>query len=155
MRSESSRHGASRALASALLPLAAALLLGQAACVVHQHGHDPRTVIVNGDDAWARIPGPPPWAPAHGHRHEHREGVELRYDAGLGVYLVVGHPRHYFRGELFYRQLNLSWAASAGIDGPWWTIAVDDVPLGLRRSRAKKRREHPMRGAPPLPARHD
>ena len=98
-------------------------------------------------------PRPPPWAPAHGHRHKHRQGVELRYDAGLGVYLVVRHPGHYFRGELFFRQVSGFWTASAGIDGPWWTIAVEDVPLGLRRTEAKKKRHRKHRG--PLPARHD
>lgn len=155
MRRDPSGHRAWRSTGSVLLPLAAALLLSPAACVVHHHGHDPRTVVVNPDGVRLHVPGPPPWAPVHGHRHKHREGVELRYDAGLGVYLVVGHPGHYFRGELYYRQVNRTWTASAAIDGPWWTIAVDDVPLGLRRTRAKQKRRQPLRGTPPLPARHD
>ncbi len=154
MRVEPSRLRASRSIGSALALLAVALLLSQAACVVHHHGRDPRAVVVHRDDASAQIPGPPPWAPAHGHRHKHRQGVELRYDAGRGVYFVIGHPGHYFRGELFYRKLSGTWTAGAGIDGPWWTIAVEDVPLGLRRAEAKRKKRHPKHGGP-FPARHD
>jgi hypothetical protein len=148
------RLRASRSTGSALVLLAAVLLLSQAACVVHHHGRDGRGVVVHRDDTSAHAPALPPWAPAHGHRHKHREGIELRYDAGLGVYLVVGHPGHYFRGELFFQQVRGTWTASTGIEGPWWTVAVEDVPLGLRRTEAKRKRRHPKHRGP-LPARHD
>ena len=152
VRIEPARRRVSRSIGSTLVLLAAALLLSQAACGVHRHGHGTKAAVVYRDDASARVPELPPWAPAHGHRHKHRQGVDLRYDARLGVYLVVRHPGRYFRGELFYRQLNGSWSASAGVDGPWWTIAVEDVPLGLRRTHAKQKR-HPKHGGSP-PARH-
>src|SRR5258705_13086779 len=45
--------------------------------------------------------GPPPWAPAHGYRRHHQQAyqsrpdtVDLGFDDGLGVYMVVGFPAY-------------------------------------------------------------
>src|SRR5262245_11687981 len=47
--------------------------------------------------------GPPPWAPAHGHRRHHQRAyqhrdatVDMVFDSGLGVYVVVGLPNYYY-----------------------------------------------------------
>jgi hypothetical protein len=76
-----------------------------------------------------REPGPPPWAPAHGYRHKHAQGMELVYDAQLGVYVVVGRDGLYFRHDRFYRRL----------------------PPGLRKQHAKKhgKKKHHAKRLPP------
>ena len=40
--------------------------------------------------------GPPAHAPAHGRRRRVVHGVELIYDVGMGLYVVVGRPDHYY-----------------------------------------------------------
>ncbi|GAI19521.1 unnamed protein product, partial [marine sediment metagenome] len=61
--------------------------------------------------------GPPPHAPAHGYRHKH-QGVELVYDSGRGVYVVVDFPLHfYFKGH-YYRYHEPHWEAGVHVDGP-------------------------------------
>ena len=89
--------------------------------------------------------GPPPWAPAHGYRHQNREGVELRFDSGLGVYVVVGHGGHYFYGDRYFRQFGGDWRVSVSIDGPWAAVQVDAVPPGIRRHKGKHK-HHGKRG---------
>lgn len=78
--------------------------------------------------------GPPPWAPAHGYRHKHRAGgVDLVFDSGLGVYLVVGRPYHYFYRDHFYRYDRGVWYFAARFDGPWRVAEGRAVPSGLRK----------------------
>jgi hypothetical protein len=123
--------------------LALALLLP--ACVHHHHHH--RTAPAQAKVKHAKKGGPPPWAPAHGYRHKHHDGVELVFDGKLGVYVVLGHDHHFFHGDRFYRQHDGKWLVSAQFHGPWVTLAVTDLPSGLRVTRHKKHK-HRGRGHP-------
>jgi len=91
--------------------------------------------------------GPPPHAPAHGHRHKHH-GVELIYDSGCGVYVVVGFPSHYYYSGHFYRFHGDQWEMSVEIGGGWKRTFEASLPPGLRgKEKAKgKPKERPGRG---------
>lgn len=78
--------------------------------------------------------GPPPHAPAHGYRRKHHDqhhggDVELVFDSGLGVYVVVGFPSHYWLEGTYYREQGGSFQVAASIDGPW--TASRSLPPGL------------------------
>ncbi len=91
--------------------------------------------------------GPPPHAPAHGYRHKH-QGVELVYDSGRGVYVVVDFPLHfYFKGN-YYRYRETNWEVGVHVDGPWESVSEEALPRGLRaKGKGKgKSKEHPGRG---------
>ena len=68
-------------------------------------GIDSLTIGAGGHPhARGRGHGPPPHAPAHGYRHKaQRHGAELEFDSGLGVYVVVGVPLHYYLDGLYLR----------------------------------------------------
>ncbi len=80
--------------------------------------------------------GPPPHAPAHGYRHKHGDGVELVYNAEIGVYVVVGHDHYYFHKDSFYRLNNESWEVSVEIAGKWSAVPDKKLPPGLRKKYA-------------------
>ena len=89
--------------------------------------------------------GPPPHAPAHGYRHKH-QGVELVYDSGRGVYVVVDFPLHfYFKGN-YYRLRETNWEVGVHVDGPWESVSEEALPRGLRAKEKGKSKEHPGRG---------
>ncbi len=94
--------------------------------------------------------GPPPHAPAHGYRHKHQDNVELVFNAGIGVYVVVGHPDHYHDGKRYYRRARGEWQVSHQLDGVWLSVSFREVPSGLRTKKAKKK---PKPGHGP-PAKH-
>jgi hypothetical protein len=98
-----------------------------------------------------REPGPPPWAPAHGYRHKHAQGMELVYDAQLGVYVVVGRDGLHFRHDRFYRWHAETWRVSWRADGPWRTTESHRLPPGLRKQHAKKhgKKKHHAKRLPP------
>jgi hypothetical protein len=91
--------------------------------------------------------GPPPHAPAHGYRHK-QHGVELVYDSGRGVYVVIDFPHHYYFKGHYYRLRETQWEVGIHIDGPWEFISEDLLPPGLRaKEKGKgKPKEHPGRG---------
>jgi hypothetical protein len=95
--------------------------------------------------------GPPPHAPAHGYRHK-QHGVELVYDSGRGVYVVIDLPNHYYFKGRYYRRGEVQWEVGVQIDGPWEFISEDAMPKGIRakekgKGKAKgKSKEHPGRG---------
>ncbi len=91
--------------------------------------------------------GPPPHAPAHGYRQKH-QGVELVYDSGRGVYVVIDLPSHYYFKGLYYRRGEIQWEAGVNIDGPWEFVSEDAMPKGLRaKEKGKgKSKERPGRG---------
>ena len=91
--------------------------------------------------------GPPPHAPAHGYRHKH-QGVELVYDSGLGVYVVVDFPDHFYFKGCYYRFGELHWEVGVHIDGQWESVSEEVLPPGLRgKGKGKgKPKEHPGRG---------
>ena len=105
-------------------------------CVVHHYdsgGHGTSQASRSGPG------GPPPHAPAHGHRRKHgvHSGSELaiEFDSGLGVYVVLGHRDHYWDGEHYLRWTGESWEASVDFEGRWAVVASSsDVPLGFARS---------------------
>ncbi|MHC4478562.1 MAG: hypothetical protein ACYTEL_23240 [Planctomycetota bacterium] len=93
--------------------------------------------------------GPPPHAPAHGHRrkHHHHGGVELVYDSGRGVYVVVGFPDHYYFEGHYYRFHQDQWHMSVDINSGWKPASNDRLPSGLRaKGKAKHAKNHPGRG---------
>ncbi len=89
--------------------------------------------------------GPPPHAPAHGYRHKH-QGVELVYDSGHGVYVVIDLPSHYYFKGRYYRRGEVQWEAGVNIDGPWEFVSEDAMPKGLRAKGKGKSKERPGRG---------
>ncbi len=99
------------------------------------HGH--------GKHRAGRGHGPPAHAPAHGYRHHQGvDRVELSFDSGLGVYLVVGRPHHYFLDGQYLRVEGGRWLISTHVNGPWHAHAVQALPPGLR---AKYGKSHPAK----------
>jgi hypothetical protein len=94
-----------------------------------------------------RQAGPPPHAPAHGYRHKHQGGVELRFDSHLDVYVVVGHTDVYFHDGWFVRIRSGIWQVSATLAGPWEPKAAEWVPPGLRKKHHAKKPKNRGRGA--------
>ncbi len=92
---------------------------------------------------------PPPHAPAHGYRHKHHGGGELRFNSELGVYAVVGLPSHFYLDGLFFRIEGDSWQVSARLDGHWEHRSSSSVPPGLRSKRHGKSKDRTARGHPP------
>lgn len=90
--------------------------------------------------------GPPPHAPAHGYRHKHQHGVEMVFDTGMGVYIVVGYPKHYFYNNNYYRYHDGIWKMSVHIKGPWVIITKSDLPPGLKKKGESKKKKHPGKG---------
>ena len=83
-----------------------------------------------------RVQGPPPHAPAHGYRHKH-QGVELAYDSGLGVYVAVELPNHFYLKGHYYRHRETHWEIGVHVDGPWEVVAEESLPKGLRGKKGK------------------
>ena len=82
--------------------------------------------------------GPPPHAPAHGYRHKHQHGVELEYDSGLEVYVVVGMPSVYFHKGLYMKLSDGQWTVTANFNGNWRVPANEEVPVTLKKAKNKK-----------------
>jgi hypothetical protein len=82
--------------------------------------------------------GPPPHAPAHGYRAKHHHH-DLRYDAGLGVYVVLGYDDHFFLDDLYFRYRSGHWQASASLDDGWRDCDENRVPSNLRYNKRYKK----------------
>lgn len=80
----------------------------------------------------------PPHAPAHGHRH-HYHNHDLRYDAGLGVYVVIGSPGLYFYGDHYLRFIDGRWQFRGQLKKPWRAAQQRHVP---RKLRERYERDH-------------
>ena len=76
--------------------------------------------------------GPPAHAPAHGYRNKQVCGVELVFDAGRGVYVVVGLPDHYYYDGYFYRLRADAWEMSLKPDTGWASVSIGSLPSGLQ-----------------------
>jgi hypothetical protein len=126
-----------RRILLALAPAAGALLLS--ACIIHQQPAPDVVVVERGH-------GPPPHAPAHGYRYKH-DDVDLVFDSGMGVYVVVGWPDTYWQDGHYFRLHGSDWQVSARIAGPWALTTVYALPPGLARARGPKVKE--------VPAKHD
>lgn len=116
--------------------LAAAGILGLAGCHDYYEGPPPHARAYG-----RRYGGPPPHAPANGYRYKYdRYGVDLVFDAGLGVYVVAG-LGSYFYNDRFYRWHGGYWQYSARPRGPWHRAAERSVPRRLyRKYRGRGRR---------------
>ena len=130
-------------LASALL--AGFFLAGFAGCVHHHHG---RGHAATGPVVTKR--GPPPHAAAHGYRHKRRhDGVELIFDSGRGVYVVVGLSDHFFHAAHYYRLAGGAWQVSLRLDRGWTALEASALPAGLAKQRGTgKARGHGKRQSP-------
>jgi hypothetical protein len=129
---------------SALLTIALTAS-GLVGCITHHHTHVPP----DHGHSEARG-GPPPHAPAHGYRHKqhtHAGGVDLIFDSGIGVYVVVGWPDHYWHRDHYYRWVDGGWMISTRLDGGWAACGDSRVPGGLfkkhPRAHGKKGSKHP------------
>jgi hypothetical protein len=88
--------------------------------------------------------GPPPWAPAHGYRRKHQRAyqhgertVDLVFDSGLGVYIVVGVPNYYYWNGMYIRLNAGSWYRAPYLDARWSPCPNDELPGNLRSKTAK------------------
>jgi hypothetical protein len=125
---------------TALLSLVLAALAPSACISSH---HDAR--VPPGHDAREARRGPPPHAPAHGYRHKQdvqHGGVDLIFDSGLGVYVVVGWPDHYWHRDHYYHFADGVWMVSARIDGGWADCAPGRIPDRLRHKHARAGKNH-------------
>jgi hypothetical protein len=80
---------------------------------------------------------PPPWAPAHGYRYKHQDGVYLIFDSGLGLYVVADFPNIYFSNDYFYKWNNDKWQRSTSFNGPWDIINSKQLPPRLQKNKGK------------------
>ena len=76
--------------------------------------------------------GPPAHAPAHGYRNKRVCGVEVVFDTGRGVYIVVGMPDHYYYDGYFYRLRTGVWEMSLKPDTGWAKVSIGSLPSGLQ-----------------------
>jgi hypothetical protein len=76
--------------------------------------------------------GPPAHAPAHGYRRKYVAGMELVYDSGRGVYVVVGLSDHYYHDGYFYRLRGNLWEMSLKPDADWMAASEKSLPMGLQ-----------------------
>jgi len=84
---------------------------------------------------------PPPAQPAHGHRHSHA-GVQLVFDSGLGVYVVVDRHNHFYTKGRFYRYAHDGWQISTQLDGGWHQVARPALPPGLAKKHKPDKGDH-------------
>lgn len=98
-------------------------------------------------DRWRRRRGRPPRGPRHGYRYSYARGVDLVFDSGLGVYLVVGTPFYYY-GDRFYRYHDGHWESRADHRGRWRRASDRDLPRALRRKHRRRRDDDDDRGRP-------
>jgi hypothetical protein len=111
-------------------------------CSQHQHAG------VYSTSKNKKVNGPPPHAPANGYRHKHQHGVELVYNAELGVYVVIGFPDHYFYEGHYFRRDGEDWEISMHIKGPWIIAANDVLPSGLKlngKGKEKAKGKHKVK----------
>jgi hypothetical protein len=76
--------------------------------------------------------GPPAHAPAHGYRNKQVSGVELVFDTGRGVYIVVGVADTYYYDGYFYRLRAGGWEMSLKHDSGWAAVSMASLPRGLQ-----------------------
>ena len=102
----------------------------------HSRTHSSQTVVMP-----AKRHGPPPHAPAHGYRHKHADGMQLRYDSGMQIYLVVDHDGYYYDDGFYFRYRSGSWEMAASFSGEWKIAAEKRLPKALRKHKNKKHRK--------------
>jgi len=88
------------------------------------------------------VHGPPPHAPAPGYHQVYR-GHELRFDANLGVYVILDLPNHYFFNDRYYRFHGGHWYYNRDLNGKWRPYQARKLPPGLmKKYEHEERRQH-------------
>jgi hypothetical protein len=64
--------------------------------------------------------------------------VELVYDSGRGVYVVVGLPGHYYCDGRFFRISGAQWEMSLNTTHGWEPVYEHSIPPGLRSKGKSK-----------------
>jgi hypothetical protein len=108
-----------------LLMFALSIILLMTASCSSYRTHPGPVVITNRS-------GPPAHAPAHGYRRKHVQGVDLVFDSGLGVYVVVGLSDHYYHDGYFFRVHGGIWERCPKPDGHWKVVSANSLPIGLK-----------------------
>jgi len=88
-------------------------------------------------DAERHRNGPPPYAPAHGYRHKNPDGVELRFNSDLGVYIVVDMPNVYYYNGLYLRLSGDRWQATSDLKHSWHDEQESRVPYQLKEKKGR------------------
>ncbi len=81
------------------------------------------------------LPGPTGGAATRepaGYRAKTPQGVDLVFDARLGLYAVPEASGVYWLDQRYYRKSGTGWQSSPGLSGPWRECASADLPAGLR-----------------------
>jgi hypothetical protein len=81
--------------------------------------------------------GPPPHTARHGYRQPYN-GHEVRYDARLGVYLVVGMPNYFYLDNQYYRYDRNRWYYSQDVNTGWRDYDERKLPSGLAKKYTRK-----------------
>jgi len=122
---------------ASLMATSVCALLVTTSCTVFEAYHPPHRKIGH---------GPPAHARAHGYHRKQVAGVELVYDSGCGVYIVVGLPDHYYHDGYFYRLRGTLWEVSLQPHGGWASASETSLPPGLRAKGKVKHKgasQHP------------
>jgi hypothetical protein len=117
-----------------LLGLVGSLAMG---CVYRGHHDDPYPPGGPSGPGVRHGHGPPPHAPAHGHRAKF-QAHDLEYDEARGIYIVIGLPGLFWYDGWYHRRSGDRWQRSGSFDGPWHDSRWDDIPPGLRGSAPGK-----------------
>ncbi|MHC4682365.1 MAG: hypothetical protein ACYTEK_27215, partial [Planctomycetota bacterium] len=67
---------------------------------------------------------PPRHARAVGHQRKRACGMELVFDSGRGIYVVVGLTDHYYHDGYFYRLHGGIWQMSLKPDKGWTSVSM-------------------------------
>jgi hypothetical protein len=89
--------------------------------------------------------GPPPHAPAHGYRAKTHQDIAIRWDSGLGVYVVIDLPSTYYLEGHYYRYDADAWGMSVDIHGSWRAVSEKDLPPGLKSKDKGKGKSKPKK----------
>lgn len=84
---------------------------------------------------------PPPHSANNGYRQEYN-GHEVRYDARLGVYKVVGMRNHYYLDNQYYRYDRNRWYYSQNVNEGWRDFDERRLPPGLAKKYSHKNKHH-------------
>jgi len=83
---------------------------------------------------------PPPRAPAAGYHQEYR-GHDLRWNASLGVYVIMDLPNHYFYNGDYYRYHRGQWYYSRDMKKRWRHYDERKLPPGLAKKYPREKKE--------------
>ncbi len=65
--------------------------------------------------------------------------MDLEFDSGLGVYVVVDVAGVYFRNSRYFRLVGGRWEIAGNHIGPWQIALTHEVPSKLTKSKVKAR----------------